>query len=97
MKTANDNAISTVRHCINSLLNEAVNKRGYSLAQESYSKWAARELLIRLEKNKGRPPLMIIEEFRDQMDRYSTMNVLTSDPFSVAKDMTEWIIDLLIT
>lgn len=64
MKTANDNAISTVRHCINSLLNEAVNKSGYSLAQESYSKWAARELLIRLEKNKGRPPLMIIEEFR---------------------------------
>ena len=97
MKTANDNAISTVRHCINSLLNEAVNKRGYSLAQESYSKWAARELLIRLEKNKGRPPLMIIEEFRDQMDRYSTMNVRTSYPFSFAKDMAEWIIDLLIT
>lgn len=97
MKTANDNAISTVRHCINSLLNDAVNKRGYSLAQESYSKWAARELLIRLEKNKGRPPLMIIEEFRDQMDRYSTMNVRTSYPFSCAKDMAEWIIDLLIT
>ena len=97
MKTANDNAISTVRHCINSLLNEDVNKRGYSLAQESYSKWAARELLIRLEKNKGRPPLMIIEEFRDQMDRYSTMNVRTSYPFSCAKDMAEWIIDLLIT
>lgn len=40
---------------------------------------------------------MIIEEFRDQMDRYSTMNVRTSYPFSCAKDMAEWIIDLLIT
>ncbi len=97
MKTANDNAVSVIRHCINSLLNEAANKRGYSLAQESYTKWAARELLIRLEKNRGLPPLVIIEEFRDQMDRYSTMNVRTSYPFSCAKDLAEWIIDLLIT
>ena len=94
MKTANDNAISTVRHCINSLLNEAVNKRGYSLAQESYSKRPARELLIRLEINKGRPPLMQIEELRVQKDSNSTMNVRTIYPFSFAKVMAEWIIDL---
>lgn len=97
MKTSNDNAISTIRYCINSLLSGTANKRGYSLAQESYSKWAARELLIRLEQNRGLPPLMIIEDFRDQMDRYSTMNIRTSYPFSCAKDMAEWIIDLLIT
>lgn len=50
-----------------------------------------------LNKRKNTPPLIIIERFRDQMDDYSCRNIHTSYMFSVAKDMAEWIIDLLIT
>lgn len=96
MDSANERAICTVRHCLNCLLKNASNQRGYSLQQESYSRWAAREILVRLEKNRTTPPLILIEEFRDQMDNYSCVNIRTSYAFSCAKDMAEWIIDLLI-
>lgn len=97
MEASNERAICTIRYCLNRLLKTASNRRDYSLQQESYSRWAARELLVRLEKNRTTPPLVLIEEFRDQMDRYSCVNMRTSYVFSCAKDMAEWIIDLLIT
>lgn len=97
MEASNEKAIYTVRYCLNCLLKNTSKKRGYSLQQECYSKWAARELLIRLEKNNSVPPLVLIEEFRDQMDEYSCVNTRTSYVFSCAKDMAEWIIDLLIS
>lgn len=64
--------------------------------QETYSLWAARELLNELRKNKGKPPLIVIEDFRDKMDRYSCMNPATSFIFSVAKDTVEMFIDMII-
>lgn len=97
MDSPNKRAIYTVRYCLNCLLKNTSNQRGYSLQQESYSRWAAKELLLRLKKNKTTPPLILIEEFRDQMDHYSYINVRTSYVFSCAKDMAEWIIDLLIS
>lgn len=92
-----ERAIDTVSYCIHKSIKSTAKWRGYNLAQESYSRWAARELLIRLEKNHNIPPLIIIEEFRDQMDDYSCKNPHTSYIFSCAKDMADWIIDLLIT
>lgn len=64
--------------------------------QETYSLWAARELLNELRKNKGKPPLIVMEDFRDKMDRYSCMNPATSFIFSVAKDTVEMFIDMII-
>lgn len=97
METAKERAIYTVRYCLGQLLKKTSDWRGYSLEQESCSRWAAREILLLLEKNRDTPPLIIIEEFRDQMDKYSCLNRLTSYRFSCAKDMAEWIIDLLIS
>lgn len=97
MDSPNERAIYTVRYCLRCLLKRTSKQRGYSLQQESYSRWAARELLVRLEQNKTTPPLIVIEEFRDQLDNYSCVNIRTSYVFSCAKDMTEWIIDLLIS
>lgn len=64
--------------------------------QETYSLWASRELLNELRKNKGKPPLIVMEDFRDKMDRYSCMNPATSFMFSVAKDTVEMFIDMII-
>lgn len=64
--------------------------------QETYSLWASRELLNELRKNKAKPPLIVMEDFRDKMDRYSCMNPATSFIFSVAKDTVEMFIDMII-
>lgn len=64
--------------------------------QEVYSLWAARELLNELRKNRSNPPLIVMENFRDKMDRYSCINPSTSFIFSVAKDTTEIFIDMII-
>lgn len=64
--------------------------------QEVYSLWAARELLNELRKNRSNPPLIVMENFRDKMDRYSCMNPSTSFIFSVAKDTIEMFIDMII-
>lgn len=64
--------------------------------QETYSIWSARELLNELRKNKNKPPLVVMEDFRDKMDRYSCMSPTTSFIFSVAKDTTEMFIDMII-
>lgn len=64
--------------------------------QEVYSLWAARELLNELRKNKSNPPLIVMENFRDKMDRYSCVNPATSFIFSVAKDTIEMFIDMII-
>lgn len=96
MVTANERAIETVRYCLRKTLRTTAIWRDYSPRQESYSRWAAREILTRLEKNRELPPLIVIEQFRDQMDEYSCMNRKTSYRFSVAKDMAEWLVDLLL-
>lgn len=97
MAESTDRAIEIVDYCLRKTLTTTAKWRDYSLAQESYSRWAAREILIRLIREKNTPPLIVIERFRDQMDDYSCRNPYTSYMFSVAKDMAEWIIDLLIT
>lgn len=96
MAEPTERAIETVRYCLGKSLTTTAKWRGYSLAQESYSRWAGREIMVRLLRDNTTPPLIIIEQFRDQMDDYSCRNVHTSYMFSVAKDMAEWIIDLLI-
>jgi hypothetical protein len=97
MVKPNDRALETVRYCLRKAIKSTADLRGYSHMQESYSRWAAREILVMLEKNRDTPPLILIEQFRDRMDEYSCMNKYTSYRFSVAKDMAEWIVDLLLT
>lgn len=96
MKSAQERAIYTVRYCLNQLVSLSNSLLDGSLEQESYSRWAAREILLRLEKNRDTPPLIVIEDFRNQVDHFSGMNSHTSYIFSCAKDMAEWILDLLL-
>lgn len=91
---ADERAIYTVRYAIATM---PVVQRGYNFEQASYMKWAGREVLIRLCKHPEIPPLIVIESFRDECDSYSCVNPRTSYVFSCAKDMLEWIIDLLIS
>lgn len=97
MTSANARAVYAAQYCLEQLLRKTFNWREYSLKQESYSRWAIKEILTRLEENQDTPPLIIIEEFRDQMNKYSCLNQFTSHQFSCAKDMAEWVIDLLIS
>ena len=64
--------------------------------QESHSRWAMDELLNRMRKQPDIPPLVIMEEFRDQMDEFSTYNPQSSLIFSTAKEIVQWAIDLLL-
>jgi hypothetical protein len=96
MATPRDRAIKTVQYCLRSYLKNIARCKGYNLKQESYSYWAAEEILLKLISNPDIPPLIVIEQFRDQMSEYSGKNRYTSCIFSVAKDTAEWIIDLLI-
>lgn len=56
----------------------------------------SKELLIRLNNNRDIPPLITLENFEELMDEYACKNISNSFLFSCAKDMTRWIIDLLI-
>lgn len=95
--TPNDEAIQLVRTCLRRTLHAIARRKEYESIQKSCSKWALREILTRLERNRSTAPLILIEQFRDQMERYSCMNSHTSYYFSAAKDTAEWIIDLLLT
>lgn len=94
MESPTERAIYTVRYAIATM---PVIQRGYDFEQASYMRWAGREVLIRLCKHPEIPPLIVIESFRDECDSYSCVNPRTSYVFSCAKDMLEWIIDLLIS
>jgi glyoxylate utilization-related uncharacterized protein len=96
MSTPNDRAVETVRYVLRTAIRKTVQSKDYCLKQESYSRWAAKEIMTLLLQNRDTPPLLVIEQFRDKMDRYSCINIETSYQFSVAKDMADWIIDLLI-
>lgn len=97
MESATDRAIAIVQYCLRKAFCSVAGWDSYGFRQESYSRWAAREILYRLENDRNTPPLIIIENFRNQMDEYACMNSCTSYMFSVAKDMAQWIVDLLIS
>lgn len=68
--------------------------------QYSYSKWACKELISRIQTREDSRPIDIIEEFIDEMDKYSYQVGLRaftgSFTFSVAKDTAEDILDVFL-
>ena len=63
--------------------------------QLSYSEMAASDILELLKKNRTVPPIWIIEEYKNHMDKYMYMNSAGSYMFSVFHDAAEYIIDSL--
>lgn len=92
--TPNDSAMEYVRWYIESISRTCEKQ---NLKKWSYSIWAANEILERLESNLDIPPLVILEEIRDDMETYSKMNAFSDYVFSCGKDTTERIIDMLIS
>lgn len=91
-----DTAIEITEYCLKQSRKKRVDWYGDSFISNSYSIWAAKELLIRLNNNRDIPPLITLENFEELMDEYACKNINNSFLFSCAKDMTRWIIDLLI-
>lgn len=92
--TPNDSAIECVRWYIE-LINRTYDKQ--DLAKWSYSIWATNEILERLKNNLDIPPLVVLEEIRDDMEAYSKMNGVSEHAFSCGKDTIERIIDMLVS
>ena len=62
------------------------------------SKWAAEELIDILLKDMSIPPLCVVERFRDEMYRLSTLNkktehVFCNSSYSVAEDIMDQLIN----
>ena len=91
-----DTAIEITEYCLKQSRKNRVDWYNDSFISNSYSIWAAKELLTRLNNNRDIPPLITLENFEELMDEYACKNINNSFLFSCAKDMTRWIIDLLI-
>ena len=63
--------------------------------QLSYSEMAASDILELLKKNDKVPPIWIIEEYKNHMDKYMYMNSAGSYIFSIFHDAAEYIVDSL--
>ena len=85
-----ESVIYIIQYCLNKSLQDC------SFEQGSYLKWTVNELLDRLRENPEVTPLIIIKDFRNQMEEYSKVNPDTSLVFKSGKDLAEWIINLLI-
>lgn len=91
-----DTAIEITEYCLKQSRKYRVDWYSDNFVGNSYSIWAAKELLTRLDNNRDIPPLITLENFEELMDEYACKNVNNSFLFSCAKNMTRWIIDLLI-
>lgn len=96
MDSANERAITIVQEYRDRSSEKISRWNGYTFKQESCSRWAANEILKLLKKRQDVPPLVLIEEFADQMDHFSCLNLNTSFIFSVARDTALNIVDDLI-
>ncbi len=94
---SNDYILSVIRGYADEYLKEPrwrISKDWFK--QISYSRWAVDEILKRIEKNGSTPPVLIVEDFIREMDVFSCRNRRAGIIFSVAHDMAENILDVLI-
>ena len=63
----------------------------------SYKKWACKEILKEIEFSKELPfsltPFQLLEQFSDKMKRYACMNVKNSLIFTIASETAEYMIE----
>lgn len=66
-------------------------------ADNSYSKWACKEILKEIEFSKKLPfdltPLSLLEQFIDKMKRYSCVHSENGLPFTIAAETAEYLIE----
>lgn len=67
----------------------------YWFDKNSYSRWAASEVLYLLRTGGDRKPSAIVEAFYNKMDLYSTYNKETGYIFSIARDAARDLLDIV--
>ena len=97
MSKANSLAIEAAMCYLERLENQPMGYwRSSEFAQLSYAKTAAREVVDLLKNDDSKPPLVIIEEYVDKMNKYACLNKERSIMFSVAADTAEDMIHELL-
>lgn len=94
---SNDHILSAIREYVDECMREPkwrMSKEWFR--QVSYSRWAVGEIMKSIEESRFTPPIMVVEDFIRKMDDFSCRNKKTSIIFSVAHDMAENILDVLI-
>lgn len=68
-------------------------KKGY-FQEQSYLLWAAEELANRISERKTESPITVLEDFVEQMSRFSRITSKTKYAFDVAYDLSSNILDV---
>lgn len=98
MNQANESAVRIVKDYLDRLERQPIPIwPSVDFAQYSYTKSAVKDILERLKDDTKTPPLIIIEEYRELMDKYAcSTKPGTSFIFSAGYDVCEDIINELI-
>lgn len=96
MSCTNEYAIAVVRKYIARLGWFGFGKDDRYAETLAYERWAANEILTLLKLRRREPPLTVIEEFADKVNKYSTFNAKTSFAFSTAYDVAIDILEIFI-
>lgn len=94
MKTYKDEAIDIIIDYASNIGSWGYNEWSPYFEQQSYSMWAAEEMLD-LVVNSNKDPECVIESFMHRMDKYSTM-AKDDVRFSVARDAAQAVLDQII-
>ena len=93
--TRTDQAILIVRESLEHFDSNEASWAHWYFDQATYSRWAGDELIDLLKHNRSIAPIRLVNEFTKKMDDFSTMGMSDNMMFSIAKDFSENIGDVL--
>lgn len=92
-----DTVVNIIEVYIKTFLDSAINEYDELFAYNSYSKFAARNMISILKNHQEVSPLILMEEYRDKLEDYSKLNTNSNYIFETEKRTIEDIIRYLIT
>lgn len=92
-----DTVVNIIEVYIKTFLDRTANTYDESFAYNSYSKFAARNMISILKNHQEVSPLILMEEYRDKLEDYSKLNPNSNYIFETEKRTIEDIIRYLIT
>ena len=93
--TRTDQAILIVRESLEHFESNEASWAHWYFDQATYSRWAGDELIDLLKHNRSIAPIRLVNEFTKKMDVFSVMGKENNIMFSIAKDFSENIGDIL--
>lgn len=92
-----DTVVNIIEVYIKTFLDRTTNTYDELFAYNSYSKFAARNMISILKNHQEVSPLILMEEYRDKLEDYSKLNTNSNYIFETEKRTIEDIIRYLIT